>query len=456
MELFSNSYSTFDLCLVGALIFGVVFVNLPGSKAPRKDGKSLSASSDDVASIKLLKDEKKYLSFRSISTVSFFSGGSIKEAEAYYRDRLDLILEFNPWLDGCITQDETSNLCLNFATVTSSSQVDSIFRVDESLLVYHKMPYDSLMKELEAKKVLPVNSRSPISSFVLAPDMTDKSGFALIVAMSHTVADGYTYYKILSMLSPDVEVCSLEVDRKHNFMDHSDKILKNIQPNVMKLLPFKMLAKLVSGAKNAVCCHFVDAEKVAVMKERVKKDKEGDKNVPYISTMDVVLSHFANITRPRILLCPVNLRTRVSVLGDNDAGNYEAPLLFDPVSYGCPSSVRKVILSQKDDQPFQHSGSALGMAYPSWYETLINPLCFVSSWIFDCYSGDLSFGNNALLFHLPLIADLDSIPIGLLVHFKANKQSRAVLCISSIPSLAEQLVANNSPLTKQCFPMSNT
>ena len=81
--------------------------------------------------------------------------------------------------------------------------------------------------------------------------------------------------------------------------------------------------------------YHVDAEKVEAAKAEAK-------GVPFVSTNDVITSHFLRACRVRMAFMTINYRhpKRWAEIGDGmDAGNYEGCLLSDPAGHETPAAV---------------------------------------------------------------------------------------------------------------------
>lgn len=84
----------------------------------------------------------------------------------------------------------------------------------------------------------------------------------------------------------------------------------------------------------------VSEAKVAEAKARAAAGGE----VKFVSTNDVITSHFCNATRARVAMMVVNMRGKISLdIGDRHAGCYEGCLLLDAANYSTPASVRKCL-----------------------------------------------------------------------------------------------------------------
>merc|ERR1711871_1563453 len=164
-----------------------------------------------------------------------------------------------------------------------------------------------------------IQKKDLISRFTLT---SCANGFALIASISH-VADGYTYYKIMGMLSENGKIESLEVNRKHEFSSQDATLVGEKQKDFLFGMNmynmgfmYQMLASVCCCSKPTHVSYFVDPDKVKELKDTVQREGE----VQYCSTADIIASHFCNVTKPRLLQYAVNLRPRMtSILSERHA-----------------------------------------------------------------------------------------------------------------------------------------
>merc|ERR1712224_11697 len=87
-----------------------------------------------------------------------------------------------------------------------------------------------------------------------------------------------------------------------------------------------MLKRMFAGKKTRVFRGFIDREKIA----KLKDDAQSKGTVPFVSTNDIITSAFCKGARTHTCFMAVNLRERMSGLGENHAGNYVKCMMFDP------------------------------------------------------------------------------------------------------------------------------
>ena len=91
----------------------------------------------------------------------------------------------------------------------------------------------------------------------------------------------------------------------------------------------------VSSSASASTCnrhHQVKAAKAAA---------KGDGDSAFVSTNDLLTTAWAKATRAQLLEMPINLRNRLSGIGDADAGNYEWVVFYQEEDCLRPGQIRK-------------------------------------------------------------------------------------------------------------------
>lgn len=174
---------------------------------------------------------------RGTSTITFFITKDIECAFKSIQERFVQIAEFNPWMVGSL---ESTGIRLNVqpkvvhlshpplsdkaefdAALAKACPAEPLVRDDngESVKVHPQMSFDDIVEtvslaggRLDKGSALVDDATKVVSKWTCLSGLDDKS-FALIFTMSHVVADGFTYYSILSMLSTDSEVYSLDFTR---------------------------------------------------------------------------------------------------------------------------------------------------------------------------------------------------------------------------------------------------
>jgi hypothetical protein len=324
------------------------------------------------------------------------------------------VLTLNPWLAGKLTKIRGKlNLVYPKAESVSVSDVLTVLAEPVQQLGI-STEYEVLMKSCIplavggnglANGTQQLKAKNVLSRFVLVPTVASNSegpGFALVFSMSHAVADGYTYYEILGMLSDTslAAVRALSPARKQAY--ETDHLVRLISPNVFRFgSSFTFIKAYVAGMFRKPpaqpMAYFVDEAKVSQAKSSHAPGTSPD--IPYISTNDVITSHYMKTCMPRLGMMAINYRPRCPILDANDAGNYEEIVLSDIEGYQTPAAVRASLVA--DPQ-----GAFVGIQkqLPGFWEKC--ELAFVSSWAIKGSSPpfDLGLGGKVQqLLHLPIL-----------------------------------------------------
>lgn len=398
----------------------------------------------DEAIVSLSKMDRDMRTFNCppIATCTFFAG-DFDQIRFRLRSKLLEVVRANPWLLGRFKNDTDHFVCPTKVPENSDDTlldtfglwlidgdadktdsrvsrtipfpalcravVDSLglMRVDDTFNAFKKMRPSSESSQLRCKMVR-VNSEE----------------CAFLFGMSHSVADGHTYYKILNMLGPNQRVEAMEVrralDGRRSHKDLSDvaeKITGKQACTYRHSFPFMKHLIWNNAWKKCPCPRqvgiwFVDEDKVS---ERKIKEVQGIANesangehcgVKFVSTNDIVTSDFAVACGADLLLMNLNTRKYISrvspdsrpIFGDLDAGNYEEQILYDRLSFASPVEIRKSFLPKKDSL-------AIAMTSPNgipgfWEKTQI---CVVSNWA--SFQLNLDGADAKTLLHLPCLAE---------------------------------------------------
>lgn len=244
---------------------------------------------------------------------------------------------------------------------------------------------------------------------------------ALVVSISHSVVDGYTYYQILQMLSRDAEILELSPVRKHEIAKSAQDASGRDEFNYMKRPSSIMnFLRMMLCSKRAHCEAFIlDQEKVKQI-----KDSYNGTSPSFVSTNDIVTSTFGKATRSRVMYMAINWRNRMEGLSSKDAGNYETVLLYDPEGYETAGKIRE---SLEQEPPLLRKSS---MPLPGFCESLHSRVTMITNWAFSNFTGDLQLleepGTSTVLLHLPAYKPTDS-PMNFAVVFRARKDTVAVV-----------------------------
>lgn len=406
-----------------------------------------------------------------VTFVTIFEG---QPPSDFLQNRASQILAANPWLASRLsTDDRTSTPCFYHPVkpelspfyeqvavtdiCTSGTTVDSILaetyaeRLSPAMLkLFTKHGFNSLDKD------------EPLCKIRLCTD--SDSRFMVLLSMSHILGDGFTAYRIYSMLNPSEPVVSMIPQRIKSFQRVLDNTggtpgsmwfpkpeARSSNSKLNWMLDSKAIwctkesrvsVGLTHGEEQDIPANDVtfnggifqvNTNWVADQKKRFK----GDSRIPWISTNDILTSWFLNKSKAGMGAMAINTRNRTPELGMLHAGNYQLGFLLTPDEYSSPYAIRKSVAA--------FSASTRPDSSPG----LNNRLALISSWT-QLYT-DLNFGPDCrLLIHLPLCpaelsppAMLDSIMI---LFCSGNGGLSAALKSTNIEAFLDQTALGNSIL----------
>lgn len=167
----------------------------------------------------------------------------------------------------------------------------------------------------------------------------------MIFSCSHVIVDGFTYYRLLAMLSRDVAVEALSPERKHSITDQAETAIGAAEYRWMNSCPVicNVVTSMLCGATPLVESYYIDNDRV----EKCKADAvaAGGGSIPYVSTNDVIASAFGIATGAEALLLPINFRDRLPDYTGRDAGNYEGALYLGRGDFSGPGPIRRTLRS---------------------------------------------------------------------------------------------------------------
>jgi hypothetical protein len=400
----------------------------------------MPAVADEAASLNavrelLTKTEAKQMTVGpSITTVTFMRGDPTAAA-ASLQARLGEVIAANPWLAGslegkCDMSEE--RLSLVWQSEPLAARVAVLFnptlrggKQKPALSLSSAMSYFDVCAAVggSAAEILTgakcANKPEPLLALSVVPDaLRPADGFAVIFSVSHVIADGHTYYKLLSMLSADGIVEPMAVARKHEFEEalvtamgaeeHKWAYSGSVMCNVV--------CGLICGGKPLIESYHIDEARIAAAKEAGAKED----GVEFVSTNDILTSSWANATSADALLMPINFREKLPAYTPNDAGNYEGALVFGAADFLTPGALRKTLST--GPPTYKRGGGAEVGPLPGGLKARIS---MVTSWVFPSFSA-LSVEGAEQLLHMPH-CDVKMVPFEIAVVYRPQAGKIAVV-----------------------------
>ncbi|NOR56370.1 MAG: hypothetical protein GQ531_09195 [Sulfurovum sp.] len=378
----------------------------------------------------------------SISTATFFEG-NLEDVKVEIINRFKAIVKLNPWLSGkIIDQKGHKRLHLYYQTTPSKETFEKLYKFNPAgLKIDSSMPYETLAKKLRPYLVKSpskmINSDLLVTQLLLIPDSNEPSKkFALVLSMSHSIADGHTYYQIFNMLSSKSKIVGLNVQRKESIMADVVDTFGKKEYRYLKCLPhvINIFKGIILGKKSQAHIYYVDPLKI----EKIKASISANNSQEYVSSNDILTSTFSNFIQSRITLMAINFRNKFKGLNGNDAGNYEGAILYDKGIYANAQSIRKSLTSQ----PYV----GLIKSLPSVLEGAFCQMGLITNWSSFCEEIYLKDASQVL--HLPITNSAGNAPYEMAVIFRPTKGKLAIIYFSKIFS-TEDFEKSDLPISKK-------
>ena len=368
----------------------------------------MAATLPDGVTVELHKRETAatgYWGHPGICTITFCKG-SPATAFAALKTRLKAVVAANLWIAG-----QFVNKKLVYPKEAYLEVLDEIL-VKTKKPISRSMEYKALVKATGGDAMLSVQSGGKVQKTgarvtrmcVVELEGSKDGEFALVFSMSHVAADGHNYYKIYNMLAGNAPVESMTPARVHEYETREPEWTgkKDFAWLSGGGLIKGMLMGMLFGPKSSWCCYYVDESRVA---DEKAKASSGLQEVPYVSTNDILTSHFCKAAKARVGMMVVNFRNKISLeLTDSHAGCYEGCLLLDPTNYETPQAVRKCLLG---GVPYTRRTPSKKL--PSLFGESC-PMALITSWASFPFELTLE-GVDQQILHLPCMAMPDMMDV---------------------------------------------
>ena len=389
----------------------------------------------------------------SINTVSFFTSTTVDVASPTQHStdfiaainslkiRLLEIVKCNPWLIGkCERPNDTDEFIFHYTDIANAAEMEAISETDISKIfnvVYDdtfisSLIYEDMLHTFRAFTVKPgleiANSDNNV--FQITIIQSSSTEFAMIMSLSHMIADGHNYYQIWNMLSPlsKSPIISLSFDRKldahlDEFLERRIKDdglwLKNrFESYFAHIFVNNKLAEQCSSepmTKSASKIYKVNMSRI----EDMKRSHIPTVEVPYITTNDVLVSMLAKWKNAEFPNMVVNLRdkltsTPIGEVANTDilvgkipnadllVGNYIAAIQLDSWEVSTPEQLRRRVLAD-----FCRNSDKCLPDVNTCPASNIDDILFTTSW-HSFYDGNFKTNGYKMTAHYPFMETLFS------------------------------------------------
>ncbi|KAK3257340.1 hypothetical protein CYMTET_33569 [Cymbomonas tetramitiformis] len=410
-----------------------------------------------------------YMYIDGVTTVTFFHGEVPLEQ---LKTRLVNVVQASPWLAGKLVKNKKAKgVQMAFSPSPTAEKVIADLVEEIELDISPSMPFETMMDTVKTKTTAHIKEtgfellkkKLPYTRLTVAKNSNNTQGWALIFSISHTIADGFTYYKVLGMLSRREEIVSLNATRNHSFVP---KLKEAVGPKEYATfmgsasLMMNFLCTMMFGPKPRARAFYLDLDKLKTAKEKVKQEidqkvpagADSDANLNFVSTNDIVTAFWGRFTGARLCEMAVNFRNRFPELRKTDAGNYEGCILFSDADFSDargfahgPASIRSAL--QRQDGKFRSTLDP-PRPLPGFFEMSRCKYRIITNWA--SFFSELEFDGCTQTLHIPYLAP-SSIPTDLLVIFRPTRSTLGAFIITRKLS-DEALTSGDSLLSKHILP----
>jgi hypothetical protein len=376
----------------------------PGEEEIEVDRESVKRETDGKTVLRLTPLERDaMLTAPCISTITFFNGKVDPET---LREKIKKIVIANPWLRYRMMHDKIFN---QLAAVYSSIVVDpahddmsDIFEFVSDSTISRTMEYEKLVQSVDkylVKKGSEAANKEDVTQFkVTLIEIVKDKEYAMVMALSHVIADGRTFYYIYSMLDSHTKETALTVERKLDFQDCLKQTIGERLTNWLnsKVFVFGIVGTLLFRKTPKINICSIDQKSVQSMKDDYSKSPQSSfGSSSFISTNDILTSWFFNLCGCQYGIMSVNFRKRFAAYTDLMAGNYGGITLYNRADYSRPEYIRE---SVSDNRRIRGKSDSV----PSFWETLNFNVSCISNWSTWYTDVKLSTDSECVL-HLPIL-----------------------------------------------------
>ncbi len=380
---------------------------------------SLPYPGKEHKSIILLENDKRMKRAQSITTISFFSGTAPIDT---IKANCDVILRKNNWLSSRLYSAPNNGIVIKYPSDPSVIDITRHFSVIKDCKLSPELGYTEIVKCVQdhvvkaGVSVVDVNECLYKITVII---ISDKK-FALMMSLSHMLADGNTYYKLHSMLSGNGEtITTLCAERNCEFDSESEKYFRSMELNtdVGFIISFLMHRFLNSFKRTCILIRRIRPGWIAEQKIKAAADEgthhdfalsttgtaDAKKNVKgrstssgdsgeFVSTNDIMTSWYINcIGSFDFCLMAINCRGRLLNLTVQNAGNYALGMLYRRSDADTPRKIRHSLASLKSESD----------TLPTSLEKMTFSAGLMSNWSSFCKH--LEYKDCDLQLHLPVL-----------------------------------------------------
>lgn len=402
---------------------------------------------------------------KPITTLTWFLG-DVDMAADILEQRLHRILRENPCLGGHVMPKKNKKLYLKFDD-NASNLVTSDFLskwLPSKSPIHRRTQLDRIAKQCHTALLKNGPNEHLLKISLIPCRFRPKSHFALIVSLSHVIADGHTYYRILEMLCSEDDgkvskIAPLLWERistspRQQAMamgqENYDYIAKPGWVAYANLFSGLIQTRTLGPVPQTVFC-LVNSERMQQEKDssimRHTKERKNKKNlaavdVPFCSTNDVLTSWFFQNSGANVGAMAINFRNRLVGHTNEHAGNYENVLLYTRNDSVHPTLIRQSIMQQQSGSRntyYRRAVTAHDSLFKSLMDSLGSTTALVTNW--SSFAQPNVILNCQEELHIPLYDFSRSLPNGgsVMIIFRAGPQQRTGVYLAGSPATLQKL-----------------
>jgi hypothetical protein len=424
-----------SIAAAGAMAATLVWKSTGSWRAPKDDNE---------VEVELLDSEKRLYNMgglAAISTITWFRG-DYQHAAGIVRAKSQQLLEANRWLTGHAT---ISKLVYNPKKLINMEEYFQCLAPEKSPLA-RDTALDQLGVNSLALFVLNGPGQSLFKVSIVPCSKNPSTHFAVVVSVSHIVADGYTFYALHGMLLGGNKLESMVVERIYATRQHQIAAMGKHEYSIMSSAGFivnnigGVLYSKLFGVK--VHSHYVllDTEAMADAKSAITSTKE----VPFCSTNDILTSWYLQNSACRHGGMAIDWRDRLAGHAKNHAGHYEHILFFQKEDSSTPGLIRQAL------DFFQRVVTSPHM--PTFWEMATGSTAIATNWSSFAQPNMIDGCEEEL--HMPLYNMASILPCttAVMCIFRAGPQGLALFLAGTetqMAGLQNSPFLSKKPITEQ-------
>jgi hypothetical protein len=349
-----------------------------------------------------------------VSSITWLSG-NYQKAIPFIRDRMNAVLQKNPWLAGRIVKGKSGRLVLRHPTAVSSEKGEDFLVVitEAEAPLTQSMLLPELTRHSSSLTLRKNGPKEDLWRVCIVPCRSNpKENFAIIMSISHTLGGASTYYGILSMLTrAEEKVKSMQIERVPDYHDLQVRLFGKEEteyPSSRKMIHSVIRGALqvwITGAKIQQKVFLIDNEKIKALKKKSKTDK-----VPFVSTNDILVSWFAQHCKGDYTFVNVDAKGKLPSITTDMAGNYQIAIIYGKEDTASPSLIRQSLMPSQNGGMIRRVVTA-GSLPSYWQGAFQFHFGMTSNWA--SFSQPVSLPRDTgckELLHSPLVDMSDFLP----------------------------------------------